>query len=196
MKSNDIKSFEQACTIINLATEYPGFIGDTPYAIITDLSEEDLNARFEIEISPYRPFVILTSEMGSVIIEHHQNEDKYTKRVARGEVSLSNISDYVGFYQSLIVNDAATTMDLEESLKKPREIIIDSTLKALMTLSPRQQNYLIRHYAYKVSLKTLAEETGTHRNNVLRVCQRGRNKFIKAMEEMGIPSMLERISHE
>ena len=43
-------NFKKDCKVINLAYEYKGYTGKEKYAIITDLSEEELNLNYKDEI--------------------------------------------------------------------------------------------------------------------------------------------------
>ena len=80
---NKANSFKKDCKVINLEIEYEGYIGEERYAIITDLSEEELDSKYQEELSKYRPFIILSRAMGLAIREHQRNNEKFRKRFAR-----------------------------------------------------------------------------------------------------------------
>lgn len=40
------EQFKFECKVINLSYEYPGYIGEEKWAIITGLTEEELNERY------------------------------------------------------------------------------------------------------------------------------------------------------
>ena len=66
MKNIVIISPNKEFMVIDLVKEYAGetaFVGTEHYAIVTDLSEEDLFAAFSQELEPYKPFVIITQAM-------------------------------------------------------------------------------------------------------------------------------------
>ena len=44
------EQFKYDCKVINLSYEYPGYTGEEKWAIITDLTEEELSKKYE-EIS-------------------------------------------------------------------------------------------------------------------------------------------------
>ena len=75
--------FAQDCKLINLRYEYRGFTGTKKWAIVTELSEETLWAKYPDIISRYIPFILLSMEQGEVISESHRNNDKYEKRSKR-----------------------------------------------------------------------------------------------------------------
>ena len=60
--------------VIDLVKEYAGstaFVGTEHYAIVTDLSEENLNSAFSQELKPYKPYVIISREMYRAIESTH-----------------------------------------------------------------------------------------------------------------------------
>ena len=174
------RTFKQDCKIINLATEYKGYTGDILYAVITDLTEEQLNTKYPEELADYRPFIILSRAMGLAIREQQRNEEKYKKRHARGEV------DYEAMLDILFVDDEQT-----ENAKKAAEIqnrnnIKEISRKALMTLTPLQRKYVVRYYIDGLTLEEIAKETGKHRNTIWGICERGRQRYIKAVTAMEV----------
>ena len=80
--------------VISLPCEYKGYKGDMRYAIITDLSEDELNALYSDELEKYRPFVIITREMRLAMRIYDRNENKHRMRRARGESLLKDELDY------------------------------------------------------------------------------------------------------
>lgn len=85
MKGNNNKEFKRDCRVIDLTYEYPRYTGNERYAIVTDLTEEELSDKYEDEISGYSPYLLLTRAMGVAMLMYQRNEDKYRKRYSRGE---------------------------------------------------------------------------------------------------------------
>ena len=56
MTSIIYKSVNNDFQVIDLNKEYDGYTGSYPFAIATELSEEELNSRYANEISAYRPW--------------------------------------------------------------------------------------------------------------------------------------------
>lgn len=73
------EQFKCDCKVINLSYEYPGYTGEEKWAIITDLTEEELIEKYEEIISSYRPFIVLSSMFGSVRADFIRNEDIFDK---------------------------------------------------------------------------------------------------------------------
>ena len=86
------EQFKYDCKVINLSYEYPGYTGEEKWAIITDLTEEELSEKYEEIISSYRPFIILSSLFGSVRADFIRNEDKFSKRAKRS-ISIFDFSE-------------------------------------------------------------------------------------------------------
>ncbi len=109
MHTKNNKTFKQECKIINLEIEYPGYKGAERYAIITDLSEEVLNARYSEQIEKYRPFIILSKEMGLAMKEFNNNEKKHSMRLARGEY-------YIGSGNNIDLNIPGLTVEDKQNM--------------------------------------------------------------------------------
>ena len=69
--------------VIDLRREYPGFTGETSWAVITDLSQEELEQLFGDQLEAYSPYLIMSLEEGEIIADFNRNEDKHAKRQAR-----------------------------------------------------------------------------------------------------------------
>ena len=183
-------SFKQDCKVINLGIEYKGYIGEERYAIITDLSEDELNARYGKEIEKYKPFVILTKEMGEVFTEYENNEKKYEMRNKRNE-SLCDWSDEKDdLYNTETTEDVQTLMETEldaEAEEADSERIIEIVQKALLVLTPKQLDVLMAHYLEGKSYKEIAKNSGTTVNTAWTACKTAKKKFSnevrKIMEE-------------
>ena len=55
-----VGTFKNDCKVIRLDAEYPGYTCDTKYAIITDLTEEELSVRYPDEIKRFNPHILLS----------------------------------------------------------------------------------------------------------------------------------------
>lgn len=72
--------FAKDCKLINLKYEYTGYIGQEKWAIVSELSEQELFEKYPDEVKKYIPFVLLSVEQGKAIQAYNRNEDKYRKR--------------------------------------------------------------------------------------------------------------------
>ena len=77
------EQFKKDCKVINLKYEYPGYTGIEQWAIITDLSEEDLCTKYAEQIAPFRPYILLSASFGVVRDDYRRNEKKHQMRATR-----------------------------------------------------------------------------------------------------------------
>ena len=71
------EAFKADCKVIRLKYEYPGYTGTEKYAIISDLSYEQIVEKHAPVVKPYIPFLLLSKAAGEVIAEFKRNEDKF-----------------------------------------------------------------------------------------------------------------------
>ena len=171
---------EKEYKIIDLAKEYEGFTGDTQYAIVTDLTEEELEARYGEELTNFRPFVILSGEMDNVINEHKSNEEKHKQRQRRSEILFDCTNDYDSIYRLLSVDDAITQTIKESERKR----FLEFGRAALMSLTDTQRRYLVLHYYYGKSLSEIARVEGKSKTTVCKVCSSGRASFTRVFKKL------------
>ena len=67
--NNQEELFARDCKLINLKYEYDGYTGTEKWAVITELTEEELWDKYPDIISRYTPFVLLSMAQGKVIID-------------------------------------------------------------------------------------------------------------------------------
>ena len=177
-------TFKNDCKVIRLNAEYPGYTGDTKYAIITDLTEEELSVRYPAEIKRYIPYVLLSREMGKAIREHHRNDEKFAKRTARYEsVFIACTEEEEALIRTLSVEDEQTLLDAESDAEEAKQHVIDICRAALATLTPMQRDYLVRHYLYGIPCLEIAHQDGKHHKSVQETIKAARKKFIKICSE-------------
>ena len=183
-KKTTVSPFKKDCKVIRLDAEYPGYTGETKYAIITDLTEEELSVRYPAEIKRYIPYVLLSREMGKAIREHHRNDEKFAKRTARYEsVFIACTEEEEALIRTLSVEDEQTLLDAESDAEEAKQHVIDISRAALATLTPMQRDYLVRHYLYGIPCLEIAHQDGKHHKSVQETIKAARKKFIKICSE-------------
>ena len=179
-----VSHFKKDCKVIRLDAEYPGYKGASRYALITDLTEEELSARYPNEIKRYIPYVLLSREMGRAIREHHRNDEKFAKRTARYEsVFISCTEEEESLIRTLSVEDEQSLLDAESDAEEAKQQLIDLCRAALATLTPLQRDYLVRHYLYGIPCLEIAHQDGKHHKSVQETIKAARKKFIKICSE-------------
>lgn len=174
------RTFKQECKIINLAIEYGRHTGDFNYAVVTDLSEEELEAKYKEELIKYKPFIILSRAMGLAIREHQRNNEKFRKRFARSTTDYESIIDLV------CVDDEQTVKDRETAELRSKEKFLEAGRKAMALLTPLQRQYIIRYYQDGATLEEIASETRTRLDTVWENLEAARRKFRKVLSEMEV----------
>ena len=76
------EQFETECKIINFKYEYPGYIGEAKYGVVTALTDEELKQRYAKELVEYSPYIILSPSFGEIRAEFIRNDEKFKKRDA------------------------------------------------------------------------------------------------------------------
>lgn len=61
------EEFHNECKVINLKYEYEGYIGKEQWAIISELTEEELFEKYPDIVEQYIPFVLLSVEQGKAV---------------------------------------------------------------------------------------------------------------------------------
>ena len=61
------EQFDKDCKIIKLKYEYPGYTGEEKWAIITGLTEEELNEKYAEKTASLRPFIVLDLAFGKLV---------------------------------------------------------------------------------------------------------------------------------
>ena len=174
------KTFKQECKIINLVIEYGRQTGDIRYAVITDLTEDELDLKYSEELSKYRPFIILSRAMGLAIREHQRNDEKFRKRFSR------STADYESIIDMITVDDEQTIKYREAIELRSKEQFLEAGRKAMALLTPLQRQYIIRYYQDGATLDEIATETGTRRDTVWENLEAARRKFRKVLSDMEV----------
>lgn len=166
--------FTRECKLINLQYEYTGYMGQERWAIITELSEEDLFLKYPDVVNRYIPFVLLSVAQGEVIYESKRNDDKYDKRNKR-TLDAYGYEDDISqlFHKELVVPyidpiEAEENARLDEERKMQRNIEIAKVRKVLSMLQPIQKQRLLKHIVEGKTVREIAREEGTYHSSVIK----------------------------
>jgi len=80
----DLEIYNEPYHAFDMKYEYPGYSGELRYAIATDMTEQELTQKFGEEIEAYRPFILITIEMGAAMVIYHNNDAAAHMRECRG----------------------------------------------------------------------------------------------------------------
>ena len=179
------RTFRNDCKVIRLDAEYKGYTGEVRYAIITDLTEDELYSLYPNDIKRFIPFVLLSCEMGKVIRVFNRNNEKFAKREARSvSIFITCSEEEESLISSLSVADEQTRLQAERNAAEEHQRLFELSRKAMTKLTPLQRDYLIRHYIGGSSIRGIAKEDGKRFENVWDVIKKARSKYIKAINEL------------
>jgi DNA-directed RNA polymerase specialized sigma subunit len=77
VQSNKDEQFKKDCRVVRLKYEYPGYTGETPWLVVSELTIEEIYTRYEKEIKLYSPFVYMSRETFVPIVKSHSNDRKH-----------------------------------------------------------------------------------------------------------------------
>lgn len=146
------EQFKNDCEVINLKYEYPGYTGTERWAIITNLSEEELNKRYAEQVAPYKPFIVLSASFGNVRDDYRRNEKKHEMRELRHGHAF-DFSEGTEEHHSEIA-----TFNIEDEYL--REETYAELRTAIMALEDTQKKRIIKYFFDGKTYKQIAEEEG------------------------------------
>lgn len=147
--------------VIDLTKEYPGFVGETKWGIVTDLSENDLYINFYDEIKPYIPFVILPIEFLEIRSDYIHNEMKHLMRAIRHNYGYDFDDSTESIHPELGEDNLIPQLEKRE--------IKHLIHKGISSLVKTQQKYLQWYFFEGLTLKEIAERENKPYTNVRRV---------------------------
>ncbi len=160
--------FRKEVKVITLRYEYPGYQGEEKYALITSLSKEELFDRYGSFIQRFVPFILLDLSQGEAIHEAHRNDDKFRKRLSRGDqIYLEDITETV--YGLYMENDFIRKNEQQER--------IAYLYWAIDQLTPVQKRRIVDYYINEMKLKDIAEKE----NVCINAIKDSLNKAIKKL---------------
>ena len=153
---NRIKEFKTVCKALNLKREYgENYSGDEKWAIITALSDEELQAQFgDVVNACYSPYLLLDLQHGAAIIEQNNNDAKYRMRgYLYGHAFDINDGEFEEHHPEAVVEvDIVEEITLKDNIQKVRRV--------LSNLSDKQKNRVIQYFFYDKTFKQIADEEG------------------------------------
>lgn len=168
-------TFIKDCNVINLAKEYEGYTGEEKYAIVTELSEEELNRRYKDELKKYSPFVILSQEMYAVILESNRNDEREHKRAYR-------------CHDAFAIDDERAPLDAnsDPAIIAESDNTYNHIIKEMMKLPGRQGQRLYQHTVLGLSVDEIADAEGVTAASVYESLSRAKKAIQKVFVESGV----------
>lgn len=151
--------------VIDLTKEYPGFVGETKWGIVTDLSEDDLYINFYDEIKPYIPFVILPTEFMDIALEFSRNNAKHAMRAIRHTHSFG--FDFIADEYHMVTDENDS---LNSVIKEEETMLLHQCLNRLTLL---QRRCLKMYFFEEKTLKEIAVKENKSFSTIREIFQSG-----------------------
>ena len=182
--------FAKDCKLINLRYEYYGYTGTEKWAIVTELAEEELWAKYPDVIGRYTPFILLSMAQGEVIKESNSNNDKYAKRAKRTLDAYGYEDDISEQFHSELITpfvapfEKAEEERLEIEKEQLRRMEIEKVKKVLAMMKPVQKERLCKVVLLGLSSRKIAQEEGINYNAVDKSIKAAIKNFKKYYESL------------
>ena len=173
--TNTNNSLTEAYKVIDLVKEYSGatpYCGEERYGIVTDLTDTELIAKYAEALAPYKPYVLLSSEMYEVIKEGNRNESRESKR------------DYL-YHDVFALDDerVPTAPHSDPASIAESEETYNHIINEMLKLPGRQGQRMYQHYVLGFSIDEIAEAEGVKPIAVYKSIQRAKKAMHKVFVE-------------
>ena len=167
------EQFADDCKVINLKYEYPGYTGDVKWAIISNLTEEEIVAKYFPLIKENMPFIVLSLDYGKERDTYHKNEKKHYMRAARG--SCFSIDDeFEEHHSESAVSDYVDEVLFSEQRKRLWE--------AINSLDEKQRNRLISYFIDGKTYRDIGKLEGVDHKAIIRSVESALKKLKKFLK--------------
>lgn len=153
------EAFQNECKVINLKYEYEEYSGKEQWAVISELTEEEILEKYKPLVQEYIPFLVLPPMYGEVRQQFRRNENKHYMIMVRGHI-YSLEEDLEEHHLEAAVEDCAAQVFAKE---QSREL-----WKAINSLNEIQRKRLIAYYFEGKTYREIADEEGVDHKAVVR----------------------------
>lgn len=187
--SDELDLFKKECKVIYLDREYNGFIGDQKWAIITDLSEEELRRKYVDVLEKYIPYILLSKAQGEPILESIRNNHKFEMRNKRTTEPFDYDDELLPLFHSELlsfVDPLEEKARFIERVKEERALdkLIIKVQKTLSLMKPIQRDRLIKNVVRGLSSRKIAKEEGVNYSTVDKSIKAAKKNFRRIFEKL------------
>ena len=164
--------------VIDLEKEYAGatpFVGKEHYAVVSDLTEEELTASFSKELEPYEPFVIISREMYRAMLETHRNNNREHWR------DMFCHDSFAFDLEKLPIDWKMDPAQICESIQT-----VEYILAKMMEFPEHQGLRLYDRYIIGYSFQEIAHKEGVSKSSVRKSIQKAKHKIHEVFVIMGV----------
>ena len=189
ISNEDIEQFKKDCKLIYLDREYNGFIGDQKWAIITDLSEEELRRKYVTVLEKYIPYILLSKAQGEPIWESIRNNHKFEMRSKRTAEPFDYDDELLPLFHSELLSfvdplDEKNRIIERLNAENRLDEMIDKVHRTLALMKPVQRDRLIKNVVRGLSSRKIAKEEGVNYSTVDKSIKAAKKNFRHIFEEI------------
>lgn len=161
--------------VLDLRKEYKNYTEDIPFAIVTDMDEEDLIDEYGDVIDTFYPYVLLTNEMYQAMRESFINDDRERKR------DLLFHDAFAIDVDSFLIDELSNPVRICESI-----FTMNAILKEMKKLPENAGFYIYQKYIVGYSSREIAEQEGITKWAVWKSIMRAKPAVLRIFVEQGV----------
>lgn len=189
ISNEDIEQFKKDCKLIYLDREYNGFIGDQKWAIITDLSEEELRRKYVDVLEKYIPYILLSKAQGEPILESNRNNHKFEMRSKRTTEPFDYDDELLPLFHSELLSFVDPLEEKERIIERVKDEnkldeLIEKVRKTLSIMKTIQRDRLIKNVVRGLSSRKIAKEEGVNYSTVDKSIKAAKKNFRRIFEKL------------
>lgn len=189
ISNEDIEQFKKDCKLIYLDREYNGFIGNQKWAIITDLSEEELRRKYVAVLEKYIPYVLLSEAQGEPILESIRNNHKHEMRSKRTTEPFNYDDELLPLFHSELLSFVDPLEGKENIIERVNEEhaldeLIIKVHRTLSLMKPIQRDRLIKNVVRGLSSRKIAKEEGVNYSTIDKSIKAAKKNFKRIFEKL------------
>jgi len=171
-------AFAKDCKVINLKYEYPGYMGNENYLLLSNLNERELTEKYGNKLDEFKPYILGDAALKEAFTEIHRKEDRERKRLYKkiNTFGIDEMSEKL--YAELTVPDFTATSDSADDHKAK----IQEIQCAWTKLSEMQKRRLKSYYLEKKTYQEIAHEEDCCYSSVRESIEAGKKKFEKLLK--------------
>ncbi len=154
------QQFAKECKLINLQFEYTGYQGEEQWAIVSELTADELMEKYPELIVTYIPFVRLSVSQGEAITEFNNIEAKHRMRSLRHGHAFDTRDGEFEIHNPKYAYHPNYIDELEEQDE------IERLYQAMSSLSEVQKRRLNKYFFDGKTLEAIAVEEGVTKQSI------------------------------
>ena len=183
----ELDAFKKECIVIYLDREYNGFVGEQKWAIISDLSNDEIKRRYKYVIEHYIPYILLSREQGEPILESIRNNHKHEMRSKRNTEPFDYDDELLPVFHSELLHFVDPLEEKERLIERAKEEheldeLIIKVQKTLSLMKPIQRDRLIKNVVRGLSSRKIAKEEGVNYSTVDKSIKAAKKNFKRIYE--------------